>query len=310
MQNKKLLIIINIVFALMLIVGGVFIFFLNKKVDEKISVLEIKLSENNVLERELEGARAKINSDMERSKFNLELANAIAQNETNKRLEALKKLLKVTEYQRFSDIIYFNIGENISKKNIAEKNKYYDMALQVNPEFAPAIVAKGKIKYNNKSFKSAIEFFSLAIDTDINSAEAFYFRAQSYYKLGNIKAAVSDITDAINLNQKYPQAYTYRGIFRNYMKDEQGALEDFQKAIEVDDEDYSAYYYLGAIYEKQKNKSEAQKNLKLASEWSGMKKDFAMKNKADEKLKKADKIFVPSPKKVSTKTNSKTNNKK
>jgi type IV pilus assembly protein PilF len=66
---------------------------------------------------------------------------------------------------------------------------YFRQALQVNPEYAPALQEMQKISYHHQQFMSARAFLERYLSVSKHTAETLWFAYQTERALGNAQAA-------------------------------------------------------------------------------------------------------------------------
>ncbi len=72
----------------------------------------------------------------------------------------------------------------------------------------------GKIFFNAKSYKSAIENFTKALEDNKYLVDAYYFRAKSYEAIGEYKKAITDFKNATILMPEEKKFFTAKVFFK------------------------------------------------------------------------------------------------
>ncbi|HLA96595.1 MAG TPA: tetratricopeptide repeat protein [Pyrinomonadaceae bacterium] len=89
--------------------------------------------------------------------------------------------------------IYFNGGK------LAEADTAYTKALELKPDFMPALMNYGKLQITQKQFDKAIVTLTKAIQTAPESADAFHYLGESYLQVKQGSRAVIALNEAIRL---------------------------------------------------------------------------------------------------------------
>ncbi|MGL4393287.1 MAG: tetratricopeptide repeat protein [Fusobacteriaceae bacterium] len=242
---------IFLIIFLLIVAAGYFASFslLEKKIDKKLGVVELKLAESNQKELAINNAQKTIDDSIGKVEFNLALTSAMNKSTVQEKLDELQILALNKKYSRYLDVIYLNIGNFISNEFPAMKIKYYDMALEINPKNSDVYKNRGTVNYNRNNFVEAISDFSAAIDVEPQNFVAYHNLAVAKYKTNDIIGGIDDATKAIEINPNYSNAYTIRGTLKYLNDDTNGAIQDYSKALEINSMDYEAYYRRGNLKE-------------------------------------------------------------
>jgi tetratricopeptide (TPR) repeat protein len=123
----------------------------------------------------------------------------------------------------------------------------YAKAIQIEPRFASAFIARGELYQNRGKIDEAIQDFTKAIEIDPNDAVAVRYRGLAFLTAGQNDRALSDLDKAVALKPDDFVNYFRRGEARYAAGQPELALADFTKAIELTPtaETYGmrAYYY-------------------------------------------------------------------
>ena len=106
---------------------------------------------------------------------------------------------------------------------------------------------KGVAKAQSNDFKGAIVDFNMAIELNPQFAEAYYNRGSAKFRLQDNKSAIEDFNKAISINPTFTQAYYNRGVVKVQLQDYRGALPDFNKTIELQSDFADAYLNRGLM---------------------------------------------------------------
>jgi len=145
---------------------------------------------------------------------------------------------------------------------------WYGEALEIKPNFSPALIKRGKCHFRMENYRRALMDFEEAIKQDRKSAEAFFLKGKinkelkqtdnaiddfnkamdlgfskyecaiqigaSYTDLGSNNKAIRYFTDAIKIDPNKGEGYARRGIC--YIKDEdyKNAMADLDEALKID----------------------------------------------------------------------------
>lgn len=131
-------------------------------------------------------------------------------------------------------------------RDLEGAKKDLDRAIQLEPQFAQALVQRGLVHAARHEYEQAIKDYSeaLRIDPDHNGV-AWYSRGLVRRELSQVKEALDDFTQALRVDPTYAEAYFARGLARGWVKEYALAIEDFTAAIERDPKNDEAFHYRG-----------------------------------------------------------------
>ncbi len=98
---------------------------------------------------------------------------------------------------------------------------------------AVEISQKGYSLYLSKDYRGAIGYFDMAIEIDPNYATAYFNRGTTYGDLSDYQQAIRDYDKAIELNPNLAEAYTNRGDVHESRGNHQQALDDRKVAARL-----------------------------------------------------------------------------
>jgi tetratricopeptide (TPR) repeat protein len=78
-----------------------------------------------------------------------------------------------------------------------------------------------------------MQAFDVALQIDPNNALALNARGYARLRMHNYQGAIEDCSQAIRLNPNYANAYMNRSVARRAMGDVGGAREDLRRATEL-----------------------------------------------------------------------------
>ena len=104
---------------------------------------------------------------------------------------------------------------------------------------------KGRTKFNEGDFKSALKYFNEAISQKIEFDQTYHLRGLSKKYLGDYKGALLDFNRVIDTYPDYEEIfeiYYDRGKIKYHkLNDYEGALEDYNKALHLDPSNADVY---------------------------------------------------------------------
>ena len=162
----------------------------------------------------------------DKSKAMRRLSNALNAND----MEAAKKIIETDVKRHLPKCeYYFYLG--LVSTDYNEKLKYYDKAIEHNPEYADAYINRGLVKNELKDYEGSIADYDKAIELDSCCSLAYNNRGYTKHKKGDYEGALADYNKAILLNPKL-----------NIALDNKAKL--LSEVCIKDDEDFIAKYYL------------------------------------------------------------------
>lgn len=118
----------------------------------------------------------------------------------------------------------------------------YNQSLQLFPDFAPCLAARGKTLLKGyKDYKASIHDLDLSIQLDSTVAETYCDRGMAYAEMGDTAAGMRDFNKSIKINPELQKAYSNRAALKFNMGNTTGAMADVNKAISLDPNDGEAY---------------------------------------------------------------------
>ena len=131
----------------------------------------------------------------------------------------------------------------------AERDRIRKQMEQADRDFlANQKLEEGYKRYYFRNYHGAIKFYDEAIQLNPNSARAYNKRAIAYDKLKNYEQALADYNEAIKLDPNFGVAYYNRGLIYHQQKQYERAIQDFSAAIKFDPNDADYYKYRGEAY--------------------------------------------------------------
>ena len=142
-------------------------------------------------------------------------------------------------------------------KNYNPALRNLDLAIEANPRFAVAYMARGYARYAN-----AISDLKIAKETT-NENEAFLDRT-AYTSL--LQDALADFDKVLSLNPRVVYAWFNKGNIYYEAGDFTSAMQAYSEAIKIDPEFGEAYFNRGLAYLNAGNKNQAFSDLSKAGE--------------------------------------------
>lgn len=148
----------------------------------------------------------------------------------------------------FTAEYYFSRGVIFQQnKEYKKAQKYYEMALRLDPASAATYNNIGKIMHDLGNYNKAIYNLKKSTGYNSNIPETYNNIGTAYFALHDVENALSYYNKAIELNPQYAEAYVHRGIAKQILKQYENAILDFDKAIELRPQYAGAYMNRGIV---------------------------------------------------------------
>ena len=121
----------------------------------------------------------------------------------------------------------------------------YNQAIQLNPNYVYAYLARGFVRADLGDKQGMIADFNQAVRINPNDAEPYLFRSRVRADLGDKQGAIADYDQALRINPNYAEVYALRGVARAQLGDKQGAIADANQALRINPNDAIAYALRG-----------------------------------------------------------------
>jgi len=208
------------------------------------------LQKNQVVKRNIEGARARQRGD--------ELSKQALNHSKNGNYE-LSAADRERAYVAYTEAI--RINPNDIDALVGKGSLYFylvefsdiNAALIINPYDADALVLRGEKYLLEKDDDKAMNDFIVAIKIDPNNAIAYRDRGFIYYLRNEYDKTIADYTQAIRIDPNYADAYKNRGYLYYEKNDYDRAIADFTQLIRLCPNDVYGYYFRGCLYYDKKN---------------------------------------------------------
>ncbi len=156
--------------------------------------------------------------------------------------EALK--MAIDDYE----LIYYIAELKLVGNDITGALNSINDCLFYKPNYAPAILKRGLIKYQQKEYKYAIKDITdgLTLSKDTNfDAEIFRARAKACFEIADFRAAISDYSKILDHFPNDEDALVYRAGAKINVNDNSGAISDLDKAIVINKKNHIAFNFRG-----------------------------------------------------------------
>lgn len=142
-----------------------------------------------------------------------------------------------------------------------------DMALRIDPKYAPALFKKGEFQFYKKQYDAAITTINNGLTLDITNPEGYFWKGMvyvekaSYEANGNakkamVKKAESSFLTAIEQNPDYEQAYLQLALL-NEKENPKVAAQFLKSCLRINAKNTKALYVRALISQNQNLKDSA-----------------------------------------------------
>ena len=146
---------------------------------------------------------------------------------------------------------YFETAEGYKQRNqYIDAAKYYDMVLELDPDYFDALNGKGLILYANRKFESAIEQFDKVLRLDKYNSEAIINKAVSLNRLDRREDALELYDTLLEHDKSSTAAWSNKGVLLFTMNRYADAEDALENAVELAPEDEEAWLNLAIIQER------------------------------------------------------------
>lgn len=137
------------------------------------------------------------------------------------------------------------VRDNKNETNPADAIKYFSKAIELDPNYAEAYLARARAKSSIQDFSGAMIDLNDAISLEPNNSDAFTERGNVKQMVGNITGALDDYEKAIQLNPKDPHIFEMRALLWKYQGKITLACKDYFSAFDLGSQ--SAYESLKSL---------------------------------------------------------------
>jgi tetratricopeptide (TPR) repeat protein len=144
-----------------------------------------------------------------------------------------------------------------SERRLDDALSDYRKALELNPEYAPALVGAGDITIEmywlgTEGFTiiSALDYYERALELDRDYARAYYGRGLVRIEFGEYELALEDFNKSVALAPDDTGGYVGKGMVYYEWADFDAALKYFDRAVTLDPDFDGTYLWRAYVYEK------------------------------------------------------------
>ncbi|MEW5820710.1 MAG: tetratricopeptide repeat protein [Cyanobacteriota bacterium] len=175
-----------------------------------------------------------------------------------------------------------------AKRNPEAAIMSYQMAINLDPQNAEALIAVAEIHYDKGNLDSAIYCYEKALEIDNNNPQANCNLGFVYWEKNEVDKAISYYQKAISLYKEYDIAYNNLGVaYLDGLSKAKLALKIFELAIKYNPNYALAYYNKARCLEELNKKPAAADYYQMALDINTFTKEL----NPDEIQKRLDKLF-------------------
>ena len=168
-----------------------------------------------------------------------------------------KEYSKLQNFERavelYSEAIELN--PEFSKAILARANAYNELSLyekaasdyenlsELSPTKSEYFVEAGSNYFEAKNYQKAIPLLSSAANLDTKNSSIYSLKSKCYFELGNYPEALDEINTALGLEQS-DDNYYQRGLTQSKNKNYAAAKKDLLQSIQINPNNANAYNYL------------------------------------------------------------------
>ena len=174
--------------------------------------------------------------------------------------DMLIRILKQQGFQAqvFLPVVYTGRGQAFAGLEDPEAAKTdFDEALKENPNHLPALIARGKLYFDQNANDLALADFELAKEQDRQNVDVMFGLGKAYVLLGGPQQAIKPLSYAIAADENNAEAYRLRAQANSGIGKNEEADEDIQKSIGLNPDDYETYFALATILLREEKFPEA-----------------------------------------------------
>ncbi len=160
------------------------------------------------------------------------------------------------------DQFFIKANEQLDLNDFQEAIRLYDLALELDPQFAEGLNNRGVAKVEAGRPEEAILDYNEAIGLNQAYHEAIFNRAYAFELMGRYDQALTDIA---TLEQVFPDSsylHFYKGILQNSKRDYGTAVTSFKRAISLDPVNLEARVNLATVYFFMNQRDSAKQELR------------------------------------------------
>ena len=137
-------------------------------------------------------------------------------------------------------------------KQYTEANKYYDIAINLDPRYLDALINKGNLLAELDRPEDAIKYFNIALKIK-SDCQIFYNKANTLLSLNKYAEAIDCFKRAISIKTHYQEAWTNMGLALQQCNKNDEAMNCYEQAIKINDKKVEPLINRGYLYIKLRN---------------------------------------------------------
>jgi tetratricopeptide (TPR) repeat protein len=116
------------------------------------------------------------------------------------------------------------------------------------PNFMPALIARGKMYLEMGSPDQALTDFEAAVKLERTNLDAQFGLGKAYIQLGGYQQGIGPLTHVLEAQPENAEAYRLRGTGYAGVNKFTPAIADLEKAVSIDPQDFESYFMMGIVY--------------------------------------------------------------
>lgn len=153
---------------------------------------------------------------------------------------------------------YKCLGDQYLTRKESEKAlEHYRRALQIDPNYAEAMIKEGQIYADGGSFERAIGLGEKAVALKPQDPVLRFTLGTFYSQAGIMDKALGQWQKAVELYPYYAEAYNNLGAYYQVMRENGLALSMFEKSVSVNPFNAETHYNMALIFEEEGNMDKA-----------------------------------------------------
>lgn len=180
---------------------------------------------------------------------NILLQLGISLERKDRRREAIDAFSQCIKLSPTFSKAYFHRGSLRLKENIAKGHQDLDKALQYDPNFFEAYLARAAFNHSRSEYMEGIDDCNKALKIEATSIRAHLLRGACKCKLGDYTSAIQDFTNATNLDRNSFYAFYNRALTYQLLGDYENAIKEYSIVLLIH-HDHNSYRNRGLLYWK------------------------------------------------------------
>ncbi|XP_019850995.1 PREDICTED: transmembrane and TPR repeat-containing protein 1-like [Amphimedon queenslandica] len=145
-----------------------------------------------------------------------------------------------------------------------EAEKYYKIAMEIEPDYAEVYFNYGNLLSETKDHKGALHYFEKAMSFPHMYSKTLNNAATMYFKLGRYTEAENKFKESLEINPDQPMTYNNLASLYGETKRYKESSRMFKKAIEMNPGYTEAYFNYGTLLYQMGQVDEGEKHLRHA----------------------------------------------